>query len=72
MVSLTTLFQQNLHWGKTVLGTPIIVVVEAKRNDFIEGWGQCLAELVAIQRINDDNFKACLWYCNRWRDVAIR
>ena len=40
--------------GKTVLGTPIIVVVEAKRNDFIQGWGQCLAELVAIQRINDD------------------
>ena len=40
--------------GKTVLGTPIIVVVEAKRNDFIVGWGQCLAELVAIQRINDD------------------
>lgn len=40
--------------GKTVLGTPIIVVVEAKRNDFIAGWGQCLAELVAIQRINDD------------------
>ena len=43
--------------GKTVLGTPIIVVVEAKRNDFIEGWGQCLAELVAIQRINDDALK---------------
>ncbi len=41
--------------GKTVLGTPIIVVVEAKRNDFIEGWGQCLAELVAIQRINGDD-----------------
>ena len=40
--------------GKTVLGTPIVVVVEAKRNDFIVGWGQCLAELVAIQRINDD------------------
>ena len=43
--------------GKTVLGTPIIVVVEAKRNDFVEGWGQCLAELVAIQKINDDNVK---------------
>ncbi len=41
--------------GKTVLGTPIIVVVEAKRNDFIEGWGQCLAELVAIQKIKDDD-----------------
>ena len=43
--------------GKTVLGTPIIVVAEAKRNDFVEGWGQCLAELVAIQKINDDDAK---------------
>ena len=43
--------------GKTVLGTPIIVVVEAKRNDFVEGWGQCLAELVAIQKINNDDMK---------------
>ena len=43
--------------GKTVLGTPVIIVVEAKRNDFIEGWGQCLAELVAIQKINEDNEK---------------
>lgn len=41
--------------GKTVLESPIIVVVEAKRSDFIEGWGQCLAELVAAQRINNDN-----------------
>lgn len=41
--------------GKTVLGSPIIVVVEAKRSDFIEGWGQCLAGLAAAQKINDDN-----------------
>ena len=40
--------------GKTVPGTPIIIVAEAKRNDFIKGWGQCLAELVAVQKINDD------------------
>ena len=41
--------------GKTMLGSPIIIVVEAKRSDFIEGWGQCLAELVAAQRINNDD-----------------
>ena len=41
--------------GKTVPGTPIIIVAEAKRNDFIKGWGQCLAELVAVQKINDDD-----------------
>ena len=41
--------------GKTVPGTPIIIVAEAKRNDFVKGWGQCLAELVAVQKINGDD-----------------
>lgn len=43
--------------GKTVPGIPIVIVVEAKRNNFIKGWGQCLAELVAVQKINDDDKK---------------
>ena len=30
-------------------------VVEAKRNDFDQGWGQCLAELVAAQKLNDQS-----------------
>ena len=38
--------------GKTILGIPVVVVVEAKQNNFTEGWGQCLAELVAVQKIN--------------------
>ncbi|MEM7533493.1 MAG: hypothetical protein AAF639_15025 [Chloroflexota bacterium] len=38
--------------GKTVLATPIVIVVEAKRNDFDQGWAQCLAELVAAQIFN--------------------
>ncbi len=40
--------------GKTVLELPLVVVVEAKKNDFEQGWGQCLAELVAAQKINND------------------
>lgn len=40
--------------GKTVPGLPIIIIVEAKRNDFVKGWGQCLAELVDAQKINND------------------
>jgi hypothetical protein len=40
--------------GKTVLELPLVVVVEAKKNDFEQGWGQCLAELVAAQKINDN------------------
>ena len=40
--------------GKLVVGTPLIMLVEAKKNDFEIGWGQCLAELVAAQKINED------------------
>ena len=38
--------------GKLVVGMPLIMLVEAKKNDFEQGWGQCLAELVAAQKIN--------------------
>ncbi|MCP4103962.1 MAG: hypothetical protein GY749_00255 [Desulfobacteraceae bacterium] len=40
--------------GKTVLETPLVIIAEAKKNDFEQGWGQCLAELVAAQKINND------------------
>jgi len=49
------IFSEKSELGKTVLEKPIIIIVEAKRNDFEQGWGQCLAELVASQRINDDS-----------------
>ncbi len=39
--------------GKNVLGYPLILIAEAKQNDFIRGWGQCLAELVAAQKLNN-------------------
>ena len=38
--------------GRLIIGTPLIILVEAKKNDFEQGWGQCLAELVAAQKIN--------------------
>jgi hypothetical protein len=44
--------------GKNVLGGPLILVVEAKQNDFKKGWGQCLAELVAAQKLNNNSEKA--------------
>ncbi|OQY27590.1 MAG: hypothetical protein B6244_10025 [Candidatus Cloacimonetes bacterium 4572_55] len=47
------LFSTKSELGKTVLGLPFVVVVEAKQNNFSEGWGQCLAELVALQKINE-------------------
>jgi len=48
------MFRKPITLGKTVLGFPLVVVVEAKQNNFIEGWGQCLAELVAAQKLNDN------------------
>jgi hypothetical protein len=44
--------------GKTVLETPLILVAEAKKNDFEQGWAQCLAELIAAQKINDNETRA--------------
>ena len=43
--------------GGRILGTPLIIVVEAKKNDFEVGWGQCLAELIAAQKINAQHIK---------------
>ena len=40
--------------GIPVVGTPLIILVEAKKNDFDQGWGQCLSELIAAQKINED------------------
>ncbi len=41
--------------GKLVLEQPYLMVVEAKKDNFTEGWGQCLAELVAAQKLNDNS-----------------
>jgi hypothetical protein len=40
------------HLGKTVFGTPILAIVEAKKDDFEGGWAQCLLEMYTIQKIN--------------------
>lgn len=40
--------------GTAVLGKPILLAVEAKRDNFEEGWGQCAAEMVAAARPNND------------------
>ena len=30
------------------------MTVEAKQDNFEEGWGQCIAEMIAVQRLNND------------------
>jgi hypothetical protein len=39
--------------GKIILGTPFLAVVEAKRDDFTAGWGQCAAEMYALQKLSN-------------------
>ena len=33
---------------------PYFLLVEAKQDKFSEGWAQCLAEMVAAQKLNDE------------------
>jgi hypothetical protein len=40
--------------GKIIFDKPYLVLVEAKKDNFEEGWGQCLAEMIAAQRINNE------------------
>jgi len=37
-----------------LINTPVLAVVEAKKQDFEGGWGQCLAEMIACQKLNQD------------------
>jgi len=37
------------------INTPLLAIVEAKKQDFEAGWGQCLAEMIACQKINQDD-----------------
>jgi hypothetical protein len=38
--------------SKRLMDKPLAMIIEAKKNDFDAGWGQCLAALRAVQKIN--------------------
>jgi hypothetical protein len=38
---------------RSLLTKPLLAVAEAKRDDFEKGWGQCLAEMIACQKLNE-------------------
>lgn len=40
--------------GIAVIDKPYLIIVEAKQDNFTKGWGQCLAAMVAAQKINAD------------------
>jgi hypothetical protein len=50
--------------GTVVFDKPYFILVEAKKESaFDEGWGQCLAEMIAVQRLNNEPETNYLWYC---------
>ena len=51
------LFGTKSKLGKTVLEFPLVLIAEAKKNDFEQGWGQCLIELITAQKLNNDSQK---------------
>lgn len=38
--------------GKIFLENPFLIIVEAKKDNFEEGWAQCIAEMIAAEKIN--------------------
>lgn len=44
---------QRSPLGKVVFAKPYLLLVEAKQDKFHDGWGQCLAEMVAAQQLNE-------------------
>lgn len=45
-------FLVSLSSNQYYLETPVIILVEAKKDDLITGLGQCVAEMIAAQRFN--------------------
>ncbi len=39
--------------GVSVMEKPVLIIVEAKQDDFTKGWGQCLAAMLGAQRFNE-------------------
>ncbi|OQY45617.1 MAG: hypothetical protein B6242_09895 [Anaerolineaceae bacterium 4572_78] len=44
--------QQVTGVTNDLIGKPLLAVVEAKQEKFKEGWGQCLAGMIACQKLN--------------------
>jgi len=42
----------SLSPEQLLIKAPVVTVVEAKRDDISTGWGQCMAEMVAVQVFN--------------------
>jgi hypothetical protein len=45
---------KRLPLGKIVFDKLYFILVEAKQDNFDSAWGQCLAEMLAAQRLNEN------------------
>lgn len=45
---------QRSQLGRIVFDRPYLMLVEAKQDNFETGWAQCLAEMIAAQRLNEN------------------
>jgi hypothetical protein len=43
------------HLGKVIWEKPYFVAVVTEKGDFIKGWGECLAQMVAMQKLNNNS-----------------
>ncbi len=48
-------FLVSLSPARFILEAPVIILVEAKKDDLTVGLGQCVAEMIASQRFNKEN-----------------
>lgn len=61
-----------------VVSTPILVVVEAKKEDIASAYGQCGAEMVAAQGLNEraktgvDTVYGCITIGDHWKFLRLR
>ncbi len=62
---------------RTEIVAPVLAVVEAKREDIPGGFGQCLAELVAARKFNENKGRpisplhGCVTTGDRWRFLRL-
>ena len=43
-------------YGAPIVGTPVLVAIEAKKDNFEEAWGQCAAAMHAAQYANENRY----------------
>jgi hypothetical protein len=48
------LISKRSEFGKIIFDFPLLAVVEAKKDNFSQGWAQCCLEMIAIQKMNQN------------------